>query len=154
MGIFINIGVFFSLLITGYVFGQMAERKHFKQIRKNEAKLAKILAFNGRKIPAQFAQLDGILVSGSVVIAVDYFKVVAAGIKNIFGGRITAYESLLERARREAIIRMKIQAQTYHAEAVFNLRIDTSAIGQGQKKNTHSVEVHAYGTALIPRKSL
>ncbi|MFT6733724.1 MAG: hypothetical protein ACJAS9_001914 [Polaribacter sp.] len=37
----------------------------------------------------------------------DYFKRFLAGLRNIFGGRVVTYESLVDRARREAILRMK-----------------------------------------------
>ena len=47
------------------------------------------------------------LVSGSAVISVDYFKRILFSLRNIFGGNVKSYESLLERARREALLRMK-----------------------------------------------
>jgi uncharacterized protein YbjQ (UPF0145 family) len=84
------------------------------------------------------------------VISVDYFKTVAAGLRGLFGGRIGAYESLLDRARREAILRMQEDARKLGAEAVFNLKFETSRIAQNAGQGLGSVEVLAYGTALIP----
>jgi uncharacterized protein YbjQ (UPF0145 family) len=46
-------------------------------------------------------------VSGSVVVSVDYFKRFLAGLRTLVGGRVTSYETLLDRARREAILRCK-----------------------------------------------
>ena len=94
--------------------------------------------------------VQGQLVSGSVVISIDYFKQFVAGLRNLFGGRVTAYESLLERARREAILRMKEQARDLGADSVWNVRLETAAISQGaQRQQVGSMEVMAYGTALI-----
>lgn len=145
----INLGIFLGLVLIGYTFGRIAEHRHFRSIREREAALAGILTFSERHIPTEFDHCRGQLVGGAVVVSVDYFKMVSAGLRNLVGGRVGAYESLLERARREAILRMKQEAQSLGAEAVFNVRLETSAIGQGQKNQTRSVEVYAYGTALI-----
>ena len=44
------------------------------------------------------------------MVSVDYFKRFLAGLRMIFGGRVSSYESLLDRARREALLRMRLQA--------------------------------------------
>jgi uncharacterized protein YbjQ (UPF0145 family) len=64
----------------------------------------------------------------------------------IFGGELRAYCSLLDRARREAILRMK--AQYPDADLIVNLRIETSSISKGAKNTIGSTEIFAYGTAL------
>lgn len=67
-----------------------------------------------------------------------------ANIQNFFGGRLTAYESIVERARREAIIRLKQEAQRTGATHIMGLRLSTTELGmQGGM-----VEVFAYGTAI------
>ena len=86
------------------------------------------------------------LVTGSVVISVDYFKRILAGLRNIFGGQVSAYETLVDRARREAILRMKEKCPK--ATQLINLRIETSSISKGAKQQVGSVEVLAYGTAI------
>jgi uncharacterized protein YbjQ (UPF0145 family) len=93
---------------------------------------------------------DQQLVIGSVVVSIDYFKRFLAGLRNLFGGRVTAYETLLDRARREALLRMKEQAEAAGAKLVFNVKYETSSISKGRKDTVGSVEMLAYGTALIP----
>ena len=61
------------------------------------------------------------LVTGSVVISVDYFKRFVSFLRDIFGGRVGAYESLIDRARREAILRMKENAKG--ADIILNLKL-------------------------------
>lgn len=146
-----NIIVFVFLLTLGYVVGRWQESRHFKSIREREQQLAAILAFSERKVPAQFEPCSGILVSGAVVVSVDYFKVIAAGLRGLIGGRINAFETLVERGRREALLRMKQDAASKGASAIFNVRLETSSISKGQKNQIGAVEVYAYGTALIPR---
>jgi uncharacterized protein YbjQ (UPF0145 family) len=89
------------------------------------------------------------LVSGNVVISVDYFKTIVAGLRNLVGGNISAYESLLDRARREAILRMQQQAAELDARAVINMKFETSRISGNAGSAVGAVEVLAYGTALV-----
>ena len=86
------------------------------------------------------------LVTGNAVISVDYFKRVAAGLRKLFGGNLTTYETLVDRARREAILRLKESCQG--ATQIINLRIETSSISQGKSNQIGSVEVLAYATAI------
>ena len=89
------------------------------------------------------------LVAGNVVVSIDYFKQVAAGLRSLIGGRVSAYETLLERARREAILRMKEDAINKGADAVFNVKLETSSITKGRRQQIGCVEIYAYGTAII-----
>lgn len=142
------------LLAIGYGFGQLAERRHYKSIIKREAAFNRIPVIASRVPPDDG---DGPpprtqLVTGSVVISIDYFKQFVAGLYALVGGRVTSYESLIDRARREAILRMKDQARMKGGKMVFNVKIETASISKGAKDRIGSVEVLAYGTALIPER--
>lgn len=142
----VDIIVFLTLLLIGIIFGTMNERNHFKRLRKAEEELSHIKVFNTKTLPENLEK-GGALVSGNVVIAVDYFKVVAAFLKMLFGGKLRSFESLLERARREAIIRMQREAEALGADAIYNARIEFSAIGK-QPQKIGGAELLAYGTAI------
>ena len=142
--------IFLVLLAMGYGFGRYAETKHYKSIIKREKELNSIPAVATKILVPPRNDLNSQLVSGSVVISIDYFKRFIAGLRNIFGGRVTSYESLLDRARREAILRMKEEAKKLNAELVFNIKLETSSIHKGRGNSIGSVEVLAYGTALFP----
>ncbi|HBC56355.1 MAG TPA: YbjQ family protein, partial [Gammaproteobacteria bacterium] len=91
------------------------------------------------------------LVKGNVVISLDYFKRFIAGLRMLFGGRLVAYEPLLDRARREAILRMKAQAKTKGCDMIINFRMETSRLAndnQQRNNNTAGVEILVYGTAI------
>ena len=109
--------------------------------------------FPEKVLPAFRRPPDTLLVSGNVVISVDYFKRFAAGVAGVFGGRIRYYESLLERGRREAILRMREAAANRGAQAVFNVKLETASVSKGASKTIGSIEVLAYGTAVIPPKT-
>lgn len=142
--------IFLTLLALGYFFGRLAETRHYRSIIKREKALASIPAI-ASKIPSPDLQpQQTVLVTGSVVISVDYFKRFLSGLRNLVGGRVKSYETLVDRARREAILRMKNQAQVHGASLIFNVKLETSSISQGRRENSiGSVEVLAYGTAFI-----
>jgi len=144
--------VFFVLLVgVGYFAGSAAERKHYASIIRREKET---LAFQVVTAEARFAPgrvKESFMVSGSVVISIDYFKRLLGNLRNLFGGRVKAYESLLDRARREAVLRMKEEAQARGGEMITNLRMETSTLtgAANQRGQIGSVEVIAYGTAVI-----
>ncbi len=144
----IELGIFLALLTLGYGFGQYAERRHYRSIIEREKRLNALPAIAARFPPTE-PQHHQALVIGSTVISVDYFKRFLAALRNLFGGRVTAYESLLDRARRESSLRMKQQAETLGAEMVFNVKYETASISKGRGNTIGSIEVLAYGTALI-----
>lgn len=145
----INIVFIVLPIALGYFFGKHAEKKHYQSIIEREAGFQKMPSTNWKiPLPMKGNIVEAKLVTGSVVISIDYFKRLLAGLRNIFGGRVTAYESLLDRARREAILRMKEQCPD--ASQIINLRIETSSISKNDRKGTVGcVEALAYGTALI-----
>ncbi len=153
MELLVQLAIFALLLLVGLVFGRASEQRHFREIRRREAELRDVLVFNERRPPADRAFRQATLVVGSVVIAEDYFKRIAAGVRGFFGGRVTVYESLMDRGRREAVLRMKEQARRHGATLVFNVRFETSSLAAdgGAQSTMFSAEFIAYGTALVPR---
>lgn len=144
--------IFLSLLSVGYVFGRWNEKKHFRSIQEREKALRDLLVFSERFPPPQAAPVDCTLVAGSCVVAFDYFKAFVAGLRNLFGGRVTSFESLMDRARREAILRMKQSATEIGATMIVNVKIETSSMSGESANAPGSVEVLAYGTAIMPRR--
>lgn len=139
---------FLTLMILGYLFGTLAEKRHYQSIREREDLLRHVVVLSQR-FPVVPNVRRTQLVTGNVVVSVDYFKRFLATLRMIFGGPLTSYESLLDRARREAILRLQAQADQLHARQVYNLRFETSSISKGQGDRIGSIEVLAYGTALI-----
>ena len=148
----LQIGVFILLLGAGYFFGRRAEARHYRSIREGEDRLRHILVLTDRLPPPGMLQHRPCLVNGNVVISVDFFKTIVAGLRNLVGGNISAYESLLDRARREAILRMQQQAADLGARAVINMKFETSRISGTAGSAVGAVEVRAYGTALVARR--
>lgn len=146
---YINLIVVALMVTVGYVFGRRAEKKHFKSLIEREETMRSLLTFSERYPPIGMKFKQSHLVGGNVVISIDYFKHLAASLRMLLGGRVAAYESLVERARREALLRMKEDAKQKGASIIINVKLETSSIHKGAQGQIGSVEVYAYGTALI-----
>jgi uncharacterized protein YbjQ (UPF0145 family) len=140
--------IFCILMGVGYTAGTIAEKRHYRSIRAREKALLRLPAVTTRTSHYSEAQIEAAeLVLGSAVISVDFFKQFVATLRKIFGGTVHSYETLLDRARREAILRMKEVAGD--AVVIVNLRLETASIGKKARKgNVSCVEAVAYGTAL------
>ena len=108
-----------------------------------------MLLFSNRFPPFASGRHDTHLVAGSVVIADDYFKKVVAGLYSLVGGRVRSYESLLDRARREAVLRMKQSARERGPGMIINVKFQTFAIGGRSKNSMTGVEMLVYGTLIV-----
>ncbi len=150
INLILQIGIPILLLILGFSVGSFRERRHYRSIIAREDQFRDLPIFSTRHAP-ELNPAPGVeLVIGSAVISIDYFKRFLAGLRKIFGGRIVAYESLVDRARREALLRMREAARAMGAAYVFNVRMETASISKGANNAIGSVEVVAYGTAIIP----
>jgi len=140
--------IFCSFLFIGYAVGHFNERRHFNSLIKRERATRSIQLNNCKKIHfSSESVIEQKLVVGSTVVSIDYYKLIVAGLKSFFGGELKSIESLIERGRREAILRMKEQSPDF--SMVTNIKVETSSISKSIAKNhVGSVEIIAYGTAV------
>ncbi|MFC1813182.1 YbjQ family protein [Thermodesulfobacteriota bacterium] len=144
--------ILISLIAIGYFGGTWAEKQHYRSIEQREKTYLHLPAITVKNVDVDDAKVQQAkLVYGSVVISIDYFKRILAGLRNIFGGTVKSYETLVDRARREALLRMKEMAPD--SAMIVNVRIETSTIGKNaHKKGVGCLEAIAYGTALFIEK--
>jgi uncharacterized protein YbjQ (UPF0145 family) len=146
----IDLAIPLVLVCLGYFVGTAVERSHYRSIRIRESRSRRLPVTNFRTPPPQWKVRGSEMVFGNVVISVDYFKRFLASLRGLVGGTVKSYESLMDRARREAVLRMKEAAMEGGYHAVINLRIETSRLASSRRdgKGTAGVEVLAFGTAL------
>ena len=92
----------------------------------------------GFRVTKEFGTVRGIVVRSRSVIGN-----IGASIQTLFGGDITLYTELCERAREDAFGRMVAHAAERGANAIVGLRYDATEIGAG------ITEVLCYGTAVV-----
>jgi len=140
-------------ILLFFVIGKLVERSHYRSLVRREAALKHIVVTNLKQVPEGVVATSGFLVEGDVVVAPDYFKTWWAGIKTLIGGRLGTLVTLMERARRESLLRMKEKAAAQGARFIINVRFETANLrrvsNQGnQQQGAAMVEMLCYGTAL------
>lgn len=139
------------LIFLGLTVGKMNERRHLRELDEREQALKQIKVTDLRSYLGEVDATRGsVMVMGNAVIATDYLKSFLAKLRNIFGGEVRSFETLLARARREAIARMLEEAQRQGCNAVCNLRLDTSDIAgsvTNRRRQAVVVGMMATGTA-------
>ncbi len=145
----LGIGLTLLLTLLGWLLGRHVERQHFASLRERELEFLRFPVSTLGPAP-ELKVASARLVGGSVVVSLDYYKRFVTSFKQIFGGRLRAYEPLMERARREALLRMLDEAVMGGFDTVVGVRLETSRLASsaGNNKGTAGVEVLAYGTAL------
>lgn len=82
------------------------------------------------------------VVRGNTVRARNVGRDITQSVRNFVGGELTGYSELLTDARDEAEQRMVEEAEKLDADAVVNVRYESSSIANG------GAEILAYGTAV------
>ena len=119
------------LIILGLVVGGRRERAHLRDLARREALNAHFLRTNLRAYGPADPTAGAMLVTSEVVIATDYCKVFLAGLRKLLGGNLRSYETLVERGRREVVLRLIEQARSRQFDALCCVRIESSSIGKG-----------------------
>ncbi|MRX71506.1 heavy metal-binding domain-containing protein [Bacillus lacus] len=89
----------------------------------------------------EIRELKG-FVKGSTVQSKNIGRDIMAGLKTIVGGEIREYTDMMNEARQKAIGRMVEDAEAKGANAIVQVRLETSAVMQ------NASEIIAYGTAV------
>lgn len=96
----------------------------------------------GYRVVKSYGVVRGIIVRSRSVIGN-----IGASIQSLFGGNISLYTSLCERAREDTFNQMLTQAGQLGANAVIGVRYDATEIAPG------ITEVLCYGTAVSVEKA-
>ena len=140
-----------TILFICYFSGKAIEKSHYKSIKQREILLIKKPYLSFEKKLLNNKEIQEIqLVASSVVIGCDRFRSFLADLRNIFGGNVSTYESLMDRGRREALLRIREKAYNLGANIVINVKIDSVMLDpiDARKKTAPKVCVTAYGTAV------
>ncbi|NOG54786.1 MAG: heavy metal-binding domain-containing protein [Planctomycetes bacterium] len=137
-------------LLVGAIFGIPIERAHYRNLEEREQKIRRFPITDLKSVPGGIEVSGARMVIGQVVVGSDYLKTFLSKLRNIFGGEMISFQRVMDRARREALLRAVEQAQSLGACALINVRYDTSRIGSMQQKGgVPMAEVVCSGTALF-----
>lgn len=135
------------ILFVGY----WIAKTHDESIAKREADMATRCPAVTVKRVSNIDMVSGrsVMVTGNVVLGVDYMKRLIGFILNIVGLPLWTHQRLLDRARREAILRLQENAKD--AKMIVNVRVETATINSrlsGDMPYSAGFEMMAYGTAI------
>lgn len=133
-------------IVLGFFCGRIAEKRHYESIHAREKAWLHLPTTAGRFPVTEGRVTRSELVTAGTVVSADYFKRAAAALRTIVGGRVKSHESLLDRAKREAVLRLKERCRGAHE--IVNLRLETAPLSKTATGGVGAVEVFAYGTAL------
>jgi uncharacterized protein YbjQ (UPF0145 family) len=140
------------LILLGLVAGKIAEQNHLRSLARREAGLREMLVTDVRSYdPAVDRSQPSTLVVAEAIISTDYLKSFFARLRNIFGGEVRSFLTLVQRSRREALLRIMEQARDKGYNAVCNVRLETADIGlstgAGAQRGATMSAIIASGTA-------
>jgi uncharacterized protein YbjQ (UPF0145 family) len=140
-----------TLLIVSYFSGSWIERRHFKSLLVRESATTKIpiISNNMKDLGPEVESLR--LVSGCAVVGADFFKAKLAALISIFGGNIAALESVMDRARREALLRLRAEADG--ADFICGVQYETCCLNDSNARTVPVVEIIVWGSAVYLKKS-
>ncbi|WP_049920849.1 YbjQ family protein [Halopiger djelfimassiliensis] len=87
------------------------------------------------------------VISGEAVIGANVVSDIAAGIRDVVGGRSGSYEKKIEKGRKEAIADLRADAEDLGVDAVIGATFDYEEMGEGM------LWVNLSGTAVKTRKA-
>ena len=96
----------------------------------------------GYRVVKSFGVVRGIIVRSRSIVGN-----IGAGLQSLFGGNISLYTSLCERAREDAFNQMLAHAGQLGANAVIGVRYDATELVSG------ITEVLCYGTAVYVERA-
>jgi uncharacterized protein YbjQ (UPF0145 family) len=155
MGTIITLVSFVLFMSLGFFVGGHVERRHFRLLDERESDNGAFLVTQLKSYPwAVTGPSPPTLLFGEAVISSDYLKTFLAGLRKIFGGEMRSYQSLLIRARREALQRLVEAARAQGYNAVCNVRYYSTDIAGASKRKSKVVMVTllATGTAYHCRQ--
>ena len=148
MEVLIQFGIFIAFLALGFFVGGWTERSHLRRLTQREEA---VRGFVSTQVKMYLQPKPGgkppRLVVAEVVVASDYLKTFLAGLRNLFGGEVRSYQTLVDRARREAILKLIDEAQSHGYNAICNVRLNTADVGGMSRQGAAMAPILGWATA-------
>ena len=147
---FLYIGLPALGLLGAFAAGNWIASRHEARLTQRSQAVAGIrMTDMKRLLDAVEGPQPPMLVVSEITLGVDHFRGFLGNLKNIFGGEVKSFQTTLDRARREVIMRLLEQTQANGYNAVANLRVEFVDISGNatMAQKAASVSILASGTA-------
>lgn len=125
-------------------------RAHLRALAFGEARLQHVRLMTTQQYSGD---ASGQLICSEVVLAVDAFSSLRWLLRSLVGGESKALHALTERARREAILRLKREAQAKQSQLIIGVRYEHAKLNASFGRNQHRIALRVTGTALKMKAS-
>ena len=151
--LYFSLGTALILLSLGFFVGRHRERIHLRQLDDREQHLSWMMVSQLKSFPGAVpGRIPPGMLCAEAVVATDYFKSFLARLRNIFGGEVRSYQTLLTRARRESLLRLLEEAAQQGYNAVCNVRFNTADVGgNSTRRKTAMVSILVSATGYHVR---
>ena len=151
--ILIPLGPTLFLILLAMTVGGYNERTHVNSLEQRESETADMVVSQLKSFPG-FISSDKPpkMFISETIISAHYVKMILVSIRNLFGGEVKSFRVIMERARRESVLRVLEQARQEGYNAVCNIRLDSVDInGAATRKQSKMAlgSIMASGTAYI-----
>lgn len=158
---FLELGPYCCLLFLSLMFlivpaftGRYFERKHLRELGEREKRLFGSMIIHNRRYPYSKGELQARMYSGEVVIAADRFKTWLARWRQLIGGKMGSLAPVVERARREALLRAAERAKSDGYTELGNIRYNTASLKWANPRARELlICVQVFGTAYSPKQN-
>ena len=144
----IELSIILTFIIVTFMTGNYFTKRHLASLKVREEELAHIPVVTDPALGPERTLKHFTLIEAHATIAADYFRGIWASLREFFGGSVGAYEKLIDRARREAILRLKKKAEQMGACAVVDVRFESTEAAYMM------AEIYVYGTAVFTKTPL
>jgi uncharacterized protein YbjQ (UPF0145 family) len=148
MDVLLQLLLSLPFILLGLTVGRWNQRRHLRRIAEREAALSDMTVSELKTFPGGCdPSFTPRLLDTGVVIGSDQWKRFLAGYRKLAGGELRGYTPMMERARREAILRLLESARALGYNAVCNIRLETAVIGGQRQRAMILAAIIASGTA-------
>lgn len=137
-----------AVLLAAWIIGNLITAHHEESLKRRQEDVAHIRVTNMKTLIDSVAgDRPPALITGEVTMGIDHFRGFLGKLKNIFGGEVRSYQTTLDRARREVVMRLIEEAHKLGYDAVANMRIDFADISGNATRSQKASSVSILGSA-------
>ena len=153
--IVVPIFMIFFFPVSSWALGRWYQNRLHRALLENEKKEGATLQDSNylstsSEMQSMSAQ-SATLLHVSICVGPSIGQMFFMWIKGLFGGRLHAYDVVLDYGRREVLLRLRRQANDLGCTAIQNVRIETSVVSFAKNNNSKrsSVEFLAFATGIL-----
>jgi len=139
------------VFLVAVVVGRLIESNHLKDLARREQALKGTMVIHTRMRAVSPGMKHQEMMFAEVALGADRFVTWLAMWKQLIGGNLGSLEPVVDRARREALLRIAEQSAAKGYTELANVRFSTASMKVGDRRQKELIlGIFAFGTAFGP----